>query len=91
MGGRQRKLFWLAPLAWLAFSLAVAGTMMWIAWHNSPVGEFYDPETSAIHWKYWLAIGVGWFALVGVVPIVVFSAIAWAVNRRSPRSAPDAA
>lgn len=76
-----RKSLWTAPLGWLLFSLAVSGAMMKMAWEHNPMGEFYDYETGIVHWGQFLSIGASWFIVIGVIPTLVFGAIAWAVNR----------
>ena len=85
MGTRRlmRKLFWLLPLAWLVWSLVLAGTEMKTVWDFDPHSTVHDLETGEIHWLNWLSLGLGWFLMIGIPPAVLLSMLARAVNKQA--------
>jgi hypothetical protein len=53
-----------ALVAAVVAGLAVASTMLWIAFQENPQGEFFDPATGAVDWPYSMALFGLWFVVV---------------------------
>ncbi len=81
---RGKRAKWIVPAVAAAAGLAVASTMLWIAFQESPQGEFSDPRTGAVDWPYSLALFGLWFFVVAV-PIAVAAWTGLALRSRLRR------
>ena len=90
--------FKVGAIVWLGFWLLASLVALGMAWDHNPQGEYWDYTTGEVHWLPFLGVGLSWFVIVGVFPVLVavgarvsVRRIAEHIRERSRRNARGAA
>lgn len=83
----NKRTMWIVGGAAAAAGLAVASVMLWVAFQENPQGEFFDPVSGAVDWRYSFALFGLWFAVIAAP--ILFAGIGGAALRSRFRRRTD--
>jgi hypothetical protein len=57
-----------------AIGVVFGSTILYIAFQHNPQGEFFDPETGVVNWRYAAWLFVAWFVIASAFAAVLLTA-----------------